>query len=237
MLSRKESRFVLKWFRVCSLLCLVPFYVSTKEGKLRNFEGRRFYIWVALYGVAVAHWSFGLVRFLGMVFFYPVAPTNVFHLLIQFDSLLVPLFFHSVIIFTVIWKADLVCLVFNELFPEVEGGMSSGRKRPWNKLSLLELLAAFSPVIPIGVVGSYMGVIIVESGMQHLIINSSFLHAFRGWKLVITAAYISEMFDVAAWALNIGFLLSISCLVLLKLEADFTKSHNGLRYKNTGYKK
>ena len=236
MLSKKESYLVLKWFYFCSLLHLLPFSVSIQEGKLRRFQGWRFYLWMLIYGIAVAHWSFSLARVVGSMLSQKIVVAHVFHLLVAFDSLLVPLFFHPLIVSTFVMKGDLVCVVFNELFPAKNAGKGvSSRRRSWKELSILELLAAFSPIIPIGVAGSYTGVIIIMPDMPHLIVNSGLFHRFLESKFGIVAAFVSDIFSVLPWVFSIGFLLSVSCLVLLKLEADFMTSQKDLRYNAENY--
>ena len=226
MLSIVESAFIFQFIRFCSSSYILPFVIDTKSGKLQSFSDRKHLIWVFLYSIAILHYLHGLTQFI-LLLTVRQDQIVLFHLPPQFDVLLLPMVFHPIVFITFHFQRDILVKVFNELYDPKVG---NNARRPLGKLSLQELLALASGIMLVGCVISYVLMMILMNDMAHLLINNPYVKPLRSWLVAVVISTLVETCSVAIWAVNVGFLLQLNCLVLSKMESMGKSILANLRY-------
>ena len=199
-----------------------------KTGKLKAFRRRQYITWILIYSLLMTNLIHGLSQFLLLLMFRR-DEIVLYHLPAQFDGTIIALMIHPVIITVFCFKRQVLATIFNELY---DGGYGSSSPRQlWNP-SVQELLAFGAQFIAAGAAILYTLMIIILNDMPHLLMNNPLLQWLKpctGISILISA--LLEAWSVSIWILNAEFLLSLSCLVMSKVESDIGKLLNNLRYE------
>ena len=128
MLLVKESSLLFSFMSLCSRLCLSPFTVDQKRGKITQFSPKKHLIWAVLYAIVVLHYLSGLYPFL-LLLTIRRDRIVLYHLPAQFDAIIIPFMIHPVIVATFQYKRDLLVKVFNALY-EKDSVIDQERRPP-----------------------------------------------------------------------------------------------------------
>ena len=229
MLSIKESGLLFRLLKISSSAYLFPFVIDPKTGKLANLSERKKWIWILLYAIVLTHYAHGLIQFI-LLLTLRQDQIVLFHLPPQFDGLIVPLFFHPVILSTYHAYGNMIVMVFNELYDK---SSEEKLKRPPWKMSIQELLGRFGAVVvAYGCTALYTTMVIFLDDMAHLLMNNPWLSFLKSSTALVMFAILSEAWSAAMWVFNACFFLSLNCLIPSKVEALLSRIHALLGYVN-----
>ena len=225
MLTIAESSLLFQSLKFFSSVCIFPFNVDKRFGKLKGLGERKHVVWNVILALLLLHYFHGLFQF---VLLLTVRRDQIVlhHLPVQFDGIIIPFLLHPVMIWVFHTRADILVKIFNELY-DCDNGVTT--RRPLWKLSVQEFLAlGFSVVMPV-VILLYGGMVVILDDMAHLLINNAILLPLKSSALVVTIATVLEIWSVTMWTINIGFFMTCNCLVLAKMETALPKISAQLR--------
>ena len=176
--------------------------------------------------MAILHYAHGLIQFVLLLTLRP-REIILYHLPAQFDALLAPLVYHPVVFLTFHFQRDLLVKVFNELYGP--NGNTEGGRRTLRKLSLQDLLALGSGMLFTGFLIMYLFMVILMNDMAHLLVNSPHFKYLRSSTAAVVVSTLLEAWTLAMWALNLGFFLTLSSLVLSTMESVGTEISSHLQ--------
>ena len=235
MLSLEESRPFFRLLSVYSRAFIFPFQVDRRRGKLKKFSGWKFHLWLCIYSMAVIYYAQGLLRFLSALMFRR-EEVVLFHLPFQFNTMIIPLVHHSVIIMVFCLNADLLVMVFNDIYIEDDRRADSikARRKFW-QLPAQEQLVSGTGLMFCGGIAFYGPMVVLLNDMSHLLINMEQLEFLKSSMVAILLTTLLELWSIAMWLLKLGFLLSCNCLVLSKVASMLAKLTRALQYLSHGH--
>ena len=207
---------------------IFPF--DRRRGKLKTFSGWKFNLWLCNYSLAVIYYAQGLLRFTALLLFRP-EDVVLLHLPAQINAIVVPWVFHIVITMIFCLNADLLAMLFNEMFDDGSSDGGSKPHRRFMQLPVKEQLVSFIGIAMCGCITFYGLIVAFLNDMSHLLINVECLQFLQSSAIALLLTTLLEMWSVSMWALKMGFLMSWNCLVMSKLESTLNKLCWALRYK------